>query len=146
MFKLAFLFGLFFYSAMSVSAQSFYDNTGYKIATKKGNSTYEVTGSVFVIRNGVMIPSFDGELREEGANFYRVENGRVNFYRFDESLVGYYIPAEQRFVRSEGGKEDYVAVLLDGEIFTTDSKPAFKLDEGFEPEIVGMILFHFLGY
>jgi hypothetical protein len=131
-------------------AQSLYEVTsGTRIATKTGVNTLEVTGSKFVIRNGQLITTWDGELREDlGVKYYRRENNRVNYYNDDERLVGYYLPDVKRYVRTEAGseKEDYVAVILDGQIYNGEGKPAFRIDEGFEPELAGLILFFFMGY
>jgi hypothetical protein len=134
----------------SLHAQSFYEvKTGARIATKTGVNALEVTGSKFVVRNGQLIETWDGELREDlGVKYYRRENNRVNYYNAEEQLVGYYLPDVKRFVRVEakGEKEDYVAVILDGQIYTADAKPSFRIDSGFEPELAGLVLFFFLGY
>ncbi|MDR1600998.1 MAG: hypothetical protein LBS42_01035 [Tannerella sp.] len=131
-------------------AQSFYEvKTGARIATKTGINTLEVTGSKFVLRDGRMITTWDGELREDlGVKYYRRENNQVNYYNADEQLVGYYLPDVKRFVRIEARseKEDYIAVIVDGQIYTMDEKPTFRIDSGFEPELVGLVLFFFLGY
>lgn len=141
------LFGLLASSVGTLYAQAFYNGDGQRIARKLDANHYEVTGSVYTLRNGELIFTFDGQLHEDvGINVFRHEDGRVNYYRDQSQLVGCYLPDTKRYVHIESGKEDPTAVLLDGAIYTTGSKPAFRIDEGFDPVFAGCILFFFLGY
>jgi hypothetical protein len=132
--------------AGAVKAQSLYDATGYRVARKTAANTYEVTGSTFTVKNGNLIPIFDGQLREDfGVNYYRKDGDRVKYYNTEDQCVGYYLPDTKRFVgtASKEGKEDYMAVIVDNDIYTLDSKPSYRMEAGFEPELVGFIFFFF---
>jgi hypothetical protein len=63
--------------AAPLSAQSLYEvATGARVASKTGGCTYNVTGSVFTVRNGQIIETVNGELREyPSIKYYR----RVNY-------------------------------------------------------------------
>jgi hypothetical protein len=134
--------------AGTLRAQSLYEiKTGARIAAKTAPDKLEVTGSHFVLRNGQMITTFDGELREDmGVRYFRRESDRMNYYTADERLVGYYLPDVKRFVHVEGEKEAHIAVILDGKIYGSEGQPVFRIDDGFEPELAGLVLFFFLGY
>jgi hypothetical protein len=134
--------------AGTVTGQSLFDATGNKIASKTGENTYNITGGDYVLRNGNLIRSFGGELREDmGVYYYLLEDGRMVYYNVYDQRVGYYVPASRRFVRIEPGsdKESEAAVVLNGEVFTQDKTPTYRFENGFEMEMIGFILFFFMG-
>ncbi len=131
-------------------AQSLYDKQERVIATKINNEQINVTGSTFLIEEGRMIEVLDGARREDlGINYIRQpDSNRIEYINKESQLVGYYVPSENRFYRVEvrSGKVDHVALLYEGQVYTLDEKPSFRIDAGFPPEWVGYVLFFFLGY
>lgn len=140
---------LLFGFIMINQAQSLYDIQGAKIATKISPNQLNVTGSIFDLENGKMIEVLNGERREEQEINYTSRNGnQVEYYNAKDELIGYYIPSEKRYYRVDAkrSKDDHVALLYDGYVYTIDENPTFKVDEGFDPELIGNVLFFFLGY
>ncbi|MDR1331134.1 MAG: hypothetical protein LBK07_03435 [Tannerella sp.] len=135
--------------AGALNAQSFYDaKTGRRLAGKTGVNTYEVTGNTYVIKNNQLITTLNGELREDLiiARFLRKDD-RVIYYNPQEEMVGYYVPTEGRYydqleMKNES-KDNQRALLYNGLIYTTGGDPAYRVDEGLEPEFIGFILFFF---
>lgn len=131
-------------------AQSLYDRQGRVIATKINNEQINVTGSTFLIEEGRMIEVLDGARREDlGINYIREpDSNRIEYINKESQLVGYYVPSENWFYRVEvrSGKVNHVALLYEGQVYTLDEKPSFRIDAGFPPEWVGYVLFFFLGY
>ena len=125
-----------------------YDTEGNKIATKLNENTLNVTGSVFLIKNGKLISTFNGEEIEGlASNYYIQADGRVNYFNSESRYVGFYVPTENRYYHYYPGKreeESHIALLYNHEIYTIDEKPRYKIDAGFDPEWVGCILFFFL--
>lgn len=131
-------------------AQSLYDKQRRVIATKINNEQINVTGSTFLIEEGRMIEVLDGVRREDlGINYIRQTDGnRIEYINKESQLVGYYVPSENRFYRVEvrSGKVDHVALLYEGQVYTLDEQPVFRIDASFPPEWIGCVLFFFLGY
>jgi hypothetical protein len=140
------LLGLALCMAGTVKAQSLYDAAGVKLATKLSKNSFEVTGSTFVVNDGKLIWLFDGQLREDvDVRYYVRENDRITYYNTQGQIAGYYVPSVKRYYRVEAGghKEDQIALLYEGAIYTIDENPSFRVDDGFDPEFIGFILFFF---
>ncbi|MFT3995690.1 MAG: hypothetical protein QM660_15375 [Dysgonomonas sp.] len=103
----------------------------------------------YKLENGRLIALLNGEICDNvRTGYYLKENDKIKYYREDHSIIGYYIPSQGRYYsRSEGhndSKEQQFALLYDNLIYTVDNKPVYKIDEGFNPELVGFILFFIL--
>ncbi|MDR2920760.1 MAG: hypothetical protein LBV72_15535 [Tannerella sp.] len=129
--------------------QSLYDAKGNVIATKISENRLNVTGSVFAMENGRMINILDGQRREDlGVNYSLREGGRIHYFNTHDEFTGYYIPSENRFYRVDAkrGEDNHIALLYEGQVYTLNENPTFKIDNGFDPELIGYVLFFFLGY
>lgn len=138
------------YFAGKSHAQSLYDRQERVIATKINNAQINITGSTFLIEERRMIEVLNGAHQEDlGINYARKTNdNRIEYINREDELVGYYVPMENRFYRVEprSGKVEHVALLYEGQIYTLDEIPVFRIDAGFPSEWVGYVLFFFLGY
>jgi len=134
-----------FLNVQSLCAQSMFDMDGNQIATKMNDYTLNVTGSIFTIKNGRLIETFQGKEREDlPVNYYIQEDNRVKYYTSEGRYVGFYTPSENRYYHYYPGKKEpevHIALLYNNEIFTIDEKPTYKIDPGFDPVWVGCVLF-----
>jgi len=130
----------------SLSAQSIYDMEGHKFASKLSENALNVTGSIFIIKDGKLIEFIDGQEREDlPINYFIQEDGRVKYFNSHNRYVGYLLLSENRYYQVNQGKTDeQIALLYNKEIYTIDEKPRYQIDNSFDPVWVGCILFFFL--
>jgi len=139
-------FFLAFCVSGSLSAQSIFDMEGYKFASKLSENSLNVTGSIFIIKDGKLIEFINGQEREDlPINYFIREDGRVKYFNSQGRYVGFLLPSENRYYQVNPGKEDeHLALLYNNEVYTIDEKPSYQIDAGFDPVWIGCILFFFL--
>jgi len=142
---------LFFSIATQANGQSLYFMQGdIKIATQLSDTEYGLDPNndlTCKVEDGRLVARLKGEFFESMKTGYSVKKkDKINYYRNDGTIVGYYVPSESRYyLRSEGYQREYkenqIALLYNNLIYVTDNKPIYRVDEGFNPELIGFILF-----
>lgn len=149
--QIIFIVVLFFSIVVQANGQSMYFVSGdAKIATQLSDTEYALDPNndlTCKVENGKLIALLKGKLFENMQTGYLIKvKNKISYYRNDGTIVGYYIPSESRYYwRSEGSqrqyKEDQIAVLYNNLIYTVDNNPVYRIDEGFNRELLGFILF-----
>lgn len=144
---------LFFSIVVQANGQSMYFVSGdAKIATQLSDTEYALDPNndlTCKVENGKLIALLKGKLFENMQTGYFVkEKDKISYYRNDGTIVGYYVPSESRYYSKSQSqrdkrqyKENQIALLYNNLIYTVDNNPVYRIDEGFNRELLGFILF-----
>lgn len=146
--KIPFFFVVFCWHAFGTAhAQSVYDRNGNACATQQNDSICEITTSIFTLTQQTFVETHHGQLRNDLGTFsLAYEPNRINYYDKHGSYIGFYTPSEGRYYRVTPGKavgDEPLALVYEGDIYTWDEKPRYRVDADFSREMLGFILFFF---